>query len=377
MTSDPLDGRVHFMRRALELAQRGCWTTTPNPRVGCVIVQSGQIVGEGWHERAGEPHAEVHALRAAGARARGGTAFVTLEPCSHTGRTPPCADALIEAGIARVVVAMKDPNPRVAGQGLARLRAAGVEVEEGVEACAAADLNPGFTLRMTEGRPWIRAKLALSLDGKSALGNGVSQWITGVEARTEGHRWRARSCAVATGGGTVRQDDPALTVRAVETARQPQRLVLDPRLETPATARILKAGGQAWFYCADPAPSERQRALEAAGGKVVPLPVSNQGRVDLQALVRAWGRLELNEVLLEAGPRLTGALLEAGLVDEVLVFQAPLLLGEGALGAVSWSRPLSSLAQGKVLEVGERRILGRDWLIRARVRRGNETCLPE
>ncbi|MBU6994504.1 bifunctional diaminohydroxyphosphoribosylaminopyrimidine deaminase/5-amino-6-(5-phosphoribosylamino)uracil reductase RibD [Ferrovum myxofaciens] len=376
MTSDSPGDRVHFMRRALELAQRGNWTTTPNPRVGCVLVQSGRIVGEGWHERAGEPHAEVHALRGAGAQARGATAFVTLEPCSHRGRTPPCANALIEAGIARVVVAMEDPNPRVAGQGLARLRAAGIDVEVGVEARAAAELNPGFTLRMTEGRPWIRAKLALSLDGRSALGNGVSQWITGLEARTEGHRWRACSCAVATGGGTIRQDDPALTVRVVETTRQPQRLVLDPRLETPATAQVLKTGGQSWFYCIDPAPSERQRALEAAGGKVVPLPVSSMGRVDLRALVRAWGGLELNEVLLEAGPHLTGALLEAGLVDEVLIFQAPLLLGEGALGAVNWSRPLSSLAQGKVLEVEERRVLGRDWLIRARVR-GSGTCLPE
>ncbi|WP_297448022.1 bifunctional diaminohydroxyphosphoribosylaminopyrimidine deaminase/5-amino-6-(5-phosphoribosylamino)uracil reductase RibD [Ferrovum sp.] len=376
MTFDPLDERAYFMRRALELARRGCWTTTPNPRVGCVIVQAGRIVGEGWHEWAGEPHAEVHALRAAGEQARGATAFVTLEPCSHTGRTPPCANALIEAGIARVVVAMEDPNPRVAGQGLARLRAAGLAVELGVEAQAAAALNPGFILRMTEGRPWIRAKLALSLDGRSALGNGISQWITGSEARAEGHRWRACSCAVATGGGTVRQDDPALTVRAVETARQPRRLVLDPRLETPSTARVLKEGGQTGFYCADPPPPERRLAIEAAGGEVVPLPVLSTGRVDLWALVRAWGRLELNEVLLEAGPRLTGALLEAGLVDEVLIFQAPLLLGEGALGAVCWSRPLSSLSQGKGLEVEERRILGRDWLIRARVR-GNGTCLPE
>ncbi|NDU87712.1 MAG: bifunctional diaminohydroxyphosphoribosylaminopyrimidine deaminase/5-amino-6-(5-phosphoribosylamino)uracil reductase RibD [Ferrovum sp.] len=353
------------MRRALTLAGKGLYTTSPNPRVGCVIVQSGQIVGEGWHERAGEPHAEVYALRQAGARAQGATAYVTLEPCSHTGRTPPCADALIAAGVARVVVAMEDPNPLVAGQGVARLRHAGIVVETGVCAVEAASLNPGFIQRMTRGRPWVRAKIAMSLDGRTALGNGISQWITGEAARAEGHRWRARSCAVATGAGTVAKDDPALTVRAVETSRQPQRLVLDPRLETPLTARLLGEGGVTWLFCAHSPQPEQVAIYASRGARVVSLP-SAEGRVDLGALVTEWGRIGLNEVLVEGGRRLTGALVEAGLVDEFIIFVAPTLLGEGAMGAVQWSFPLVSLAQQKRLHIEEWRAMGGDWMIRAR-----------
>jgi diaminohydroxyphosphoribosylaminopyrimidine deaminase/5-amino-6-(5-phosphoribosylamino)uracil reductase len=231
-----------MMARALQLAALGLWTTSPNPRVGCVLVQAGEIVGEGWHEKAGEPHAEVHALRAAGHKAHGATAYVTLEPCSHTGRTPPCAEALIAAGVSRVVAAMTDPNPLVAGKGLAMLRAAGIETASGLLENEARELNIGFVSRMTRGRPWLRLKAAASLDGKTALNNGVSQWITGPEARRDGQRWRARACAILTGIGTVRDDDPQLNVRDFETPRQPLRVVVDSRLETPLTARILQGG---------------------------------------------------------------------------------------------------------------------------------------
>ncbi|MEO8442791.1 MAG: bifunctional diaminohydroxyphosphoribosylaminopyrimidine deaminase/5-amino-6-(5-phosphoribosylamino)uracil reductase RibD, partial [Betaproteobacteria bacterium] len=228
-----------FMARALELAERGLYTTTPNPRVGCMIVRDGAVVGEGWHERAGGPHAEVVALQAAGGRARGATAYVTLEPCHHHGRTPPCDEALIAAGVARVVVAMHDPDPRTSGQGVARLRQAAVNVETGAMENAARALNRGFISRVTRGRPWTRLKIAASLDGRTALLNGKSQWITGEAARHDGHQWRARACAVLTGIGTVRDDDPQLTVRAVATPRQPLRVVIDSRLELPLTARIL------------------------------------------------------------------------------------------------------------------------------------------
>lgn len=231
-----------MMARALQLAELGLWTTSPNPRVGCVLVQAGEIVGEGWHEKAGEPHAEVHALRAAGDKAHRATAYVTLEPCSHTGRTPPCAEALIAAGVLRVVAAMTDPNPLVAGKGLAMLRAAGIETASGLLENEARELNIGFVSRMTRGRPWLRLKAAASLDGKTALNNGVSQWITGPEARRDGQRWRARACAILTGIGTVRDDDPQLNVRNLETPRQPLRVVVDSRLETPLTARILQGG---------------------------------------------------------------------------------------------------------------------------------------
>ncbi len=367
MTFEETD--AFFMTRALELAQRGLWTTSPNPRVGCVLVRDGQKVGEGWHEKAGEPHAEVHALRQAGVSARGATAYITLEPCSHTGRTPPCADALIAAGVVRAVVAMEDPNPLVAGRGLARLRAAGVAVEVGLEGEAARALNSGFVRRMVQGRPWVRAKLALSLDGKTALGNGVSQWITGMAARTEGHRWRARSCAVATGGGTVQKDNPALTVREVATARQPLRLVLDPRLETPTDARLLGAGGKTTLFVGSGVSAARRAAMRQRGAEIVELPEKG-GRLDLTAWVLEWGKMGLNEVLVEAGPRLTGALLEAGLVDEMLLFIAPMLLGEGSLGAVVWHQALTALEQGVQLEVKEWTALERDWLVRAEVRSG-------
>ncbi|MHB8353425.1 MAG: bifunctional diaminohydroxyphosphoribosylaminopyrimidine deaminase/5-amino-6-(5-phosphoribosylamino)uracil reductase RibD [Burkholderiales bacterium] len=351
------------MDRALTLAARGLYSTMPNPRVGCVLVKAGEIVGEGWHERAGAPHAEVHALRDAGAQTRGATAYVTLEPCSHTGRTPPCADALVRAGVARVVVALQDPNPLVAGQGLARLRAAGIAVEVGVREVEARELNIGFISRMTRARPWIRSKIAMSLDGRTALANGASQWITGVEARADVHRLRARSCAMLTGLGTVRRDDPALTVRLVESPRQPIRIVVDNRLETPLEARVL-AGSQTWVFTVNEDPV-RARPYQDRGIEVVVLPAAANGRLDFTAMVETLGARELNEVTVEAGSRLNGPLLEAGVFDEFVFYVAPTLLGEGAAGAMT-IQPLTDLSQRFDLDVVSITPVGSDWRIVAR-----------
>lgn len=363
MTFDADAGDGVFMDRALELAARGLYGTTPNPRVGCVLVREGAVVGEGWHERAGEPHAEVHALRAAGERAHGATAYVTLEPCSHTGRTPPCADALVAAGVGRVVVAMQDPNPLVSGQGIARLRAAGIPVTVGLREAQARALNVGFVSRMTCGRPWIRAKVAMSLDGRTALANGASQWITGEAARTDGHRLRARSCAMLTGTGTVRRDDPELTVRLVETSRQPVRLVVDNRLETPRDAKILRGGGTVLLtVCA-----EESRALpyRELGAEVVVLPAAANGRVDFEAMAGYLGARAFNEVTVEAGSRLLGPLLEAGIVDEFVFYVAPSLLGEGAAGVIQVS-PLAALSERFRLAIDSVSPVGEDWRIVAR-----------
>jgi diaminohydroxyphosphoribosylaminopyrimidine deaminase/5-amino-6-(5-phosphoribosylamino)uracil reductase len=320
---------THFMARALQLAARGLFTTTPNPRVGCVIVRDGAIVGEGFHERAGEPHAETHALRAAGARAAGATVYLTLEPCSHHGRTPPCADALVAARVKRVVAATQDPNPRVAGEGLARLRAAGVEVACGLLEEEARELNVGFVARMTRGRPWVRLKAAASLDGKTALENGASQWITGAAARADGHRWRARACAILTGIGTVRSDDPRLTVREVDTPRQPLRVLVDSRLEVSPAARIFEGGGALVFAAVED--HAKVARLRARGAEVVVLPDA-AGKTALGAVMRELARRELNEIHVEAGSKLNGSLVAAGVVDELLVYLAPSLLGEGAQG---------------------------------------------
>ena len=315
-----------FMARALRLAERGLYTTTPNPRVGCVLVRDDAVVGEGWHERAGEAHAEIHALNAAGNLARGGTAYVTLEPCSHHGRTPPCAGALIAAGVARVVAAMRDPNPQVAGQGLAQLAAAGIVVADGLLAQEARELNIGFVSRMERGRPWLRLKLAASLDGKTALNNGRSQWITGPEARRDGHAWRARACAILTGAGTVRDDDPRLNVRDVETSRQPLRVVVDSHLETPPSARILEGGRTLLAAAKEDAP--KIAALRAAGAEVIVLP-NPQGKVDLARLMATLAGRGLNELHVEAGHKLNGSLMREGLVDELLLYFAPTLIGSG------------------------------------------------
>lgn len=355
-----------FMARALRLAERGLNSTSPNPRVGCLVVKDGQVVAEGWHARAGENHAEVHALESAGARARGATVYVTLEPCSHHGRTPPCTAALLAAGVRRVVAAMPDPNPLVAGQGLATLQAAGVLAECGLLADAAQEINIGFVARMTRARPWLRLKLAASLDGKTALLNGASQWLTGAPARQDGHRWRARSCAILTGIGTIRHDDPQLNVRGVEGSpgrlRQPLKVVVDSRLELPADAKVLREGGVLVAAAVD----DRGKAqiLGQRGAEVLLLPGS-RGRVDLCALFGELARRGINEVHAEAGFKLSGALLDAGLVDELLLYLAPCLIGDAARGMFDLP-PLTSLAARRTLTIRDLRLLGSDLRLLAR-----------
>ena len=355
-----------WMAQALRLAERGLYTTSPNPRVGCVLVREGNVIGEGWHERAGEPHAEIHALRAAGDAARGATAYVTLEPCSHHGRTPPCADALIQAGVARVMVAVQDPNPQVSGQGIARLRAAGIEVECGLMEAAARELNTGFFARMTRGTPWARSKIAMSLDGRTALGNGASKWITGEAARQDVQRWRARSCAVLTGIGTVLADDPQLNVRETGTLRQPLRVVLDSRLRMPLGARILQDGNPLIYTAVRD--TEKSAALEQTGATVCVLPDS-KGQVDLAAMLGDLAKRGCNEILVEAGSTLNGALLQAGLVDELVLYLAPQLLGDTARGMAKLGE-LTSLDQRVGLEWKDLRQVGKDLRVVARVQKG-------
>jgi len=353
-----------FMARALRLAAQGLNTTTPNPRVGCVIVRAGEVVGEGWHAKAGEPHAEVHALQAAGELAHGATAYVSLEPCSHVGRTPPCADALIAAGIVRVVAAMADPNQLVAGKGIAKLETAGIRTDVGLMKHEAGELNIGFVSRMTRGRPWVRLKIAMSLDGKTALNNGVSKWITGAEARADGHAWRARSCALLTGIGTVRDDDPQLTVRAVETPRQPLRVVLDGWLELRPTARVVAGGNTLVFTSIED--EARAEVLRGKGAEVICLP-DGTGKVDLAAMFGELGRRGINEVLVEAGARLNGALIKSGCVDELLVYQAPILLGDKARGMVVLPE-LTDLTEKREVDIADSRRLGRDTRLLLRFR---------
>jgi diaminohydroxyphosphoribosylaminopyrimidine deaminase/5-amino-6-(5-phosphoribosylamino)uracil reductase len=353
-----------FMARALRLAQCGLFTTTPNPRVGCVIVQDEKIVGEGWHRRAGEAHAEVHALNAAGAAARGATAYVTLEPCSHHGRTPPCTDALIAAGVARVVAAMQDPNPQVAGRGLAALAAAGIAAECGLMAAEAGELNIGFVSCMSRGRPWVRLKLAASLDGKTALKNGLSQWITGPEARQDGHRWRARACAILSGIGTVREDDPQFNVRGVDTERQPLKVVVDARLELPLDARVLADGHLLLASAVSEGASAD--ALRQRGAELLPLP-DGTGRIDLAALMAELGRRGINELHVEGGRQLNGALLRAGLVDEILLYLAPCLIGDAARGLFDWPE-LTSLDDKQRLSISDLRLIGEDMRVLARTK---------
>lgn len=351
-----------LMARALQLAERGLWTTSPNPRVGCVLVRAGEIVGEGWHEKAGEPHAEVHALRAAGDKARGATAYVTLEPCSHHGRTPPCAEALIAAGISRVVAAMTDPNPLVAGKGLALLQAAGIATASGLLENEARELNIGFVSRMTRARPWLRLKAAASLDGKTALNNGVSQWITGPDARRDGHAWRARACAILTGIGTVRDDDPSLTVRDVATTRQPLRVVVDSRLEIAPTARILQ--GEPVLIVGAVEDAEKMALLRSTGNFVEILN-NGSGKVDLKALLELLAQRGINEVHAEAGFKLNGSLLREGLVDELLLYLAPCLIGHAASGLFNLPE-LTTLDGKKRLKIRDLRQLGEDIRLIAR-----------
>ena len=351
-----------FMRQALELAERGLYTTTPNPRVGCVIVKDGAVVASGWHEKAGLPHAEVLALEAAGERARLATLYLSLEPCGHQGRTPPCADAIVASGIKRVVAGMQDPNPKVAGAGFAKLRAAGIEVEHGLMEDEARELNIGFVARMTRGRPWVRMKIAASLDGRTALANGKSQWITGEAARADGHRWRARACAVLTGFGTVRDDDPQLNVRGIDTSRQPLKIVVDSRFETSPGARLLKDGRT---LVAGAVENQRKiAALRAAGAETVVIP-NEHGKVELFKLIQELARRELNEIHVEAGMKLNGSLLQAGVVDEVLVYLAPTLIGDSGRGMFSLPE-LTELSRVRSLRVREVERVGADVRILAR-----------
>ncbi|MCC7462972.1 MAG: bifunctional diaminohydroxyphosphoribosylaminopyrimidine deaminase/5-amino-6-(5-phosphoribosylamino)uracil reductase RibD [Gammaproteobacteria bacterium] len=325
------------MRRSLELAARGLFTTDPNPRVGCVLAAGGQIIAEGWHERAGEAHAEVRALQVAGASARGATAYVSLEPCAHQGRTPPCTAALIGAGVVRVVYALEDPNPRAQG-GAAALRAAGIGVAGGLLAAESEALNPGYLKRMRQSLPFVRVKLGASLDGRTALASGESRWITGKRARQDAQRYRARSSAVLTGIDTVLADDPALNVRIEEEARQPLRVVLDSTLRLPPQARLIEREGAPLVFssAAALASSPARATLAARGVRLEALPLEAPGRLSLVAALRRLAELECNEVWVEAGARLAGALLAAGLVDELVVYLAPRLLGHAA-------RPLAEL----------------------------------
>jgi diaminohydroxyphosphoribosylaminopyrimidine deaminase / 5-amino-6-(5-phosphoribosylamino)uracil reductase len=345
-----------MMRRALALAEKGLYTTTPNPRVGCVITKGEKVIGKGWHEKAGGPHAEARALVQASAGARGATVYVTLEPCNHQGRTPPCAEALVKAGVVRVVAAMRDPNPD-SGKGGEALAAAGIPFESGLLEEEARELNIGFVSRMTRGRPWVRLKIAATLDGRTALGNGVSQWITGEEARKDGHRWRARACAIATGAGTVRADDPQLTVRDVDTGRQPLRVVIDSHVETPPTARVLQ-GEKALVFAAvqgKSLPNAEIVVLANAGGKV-----------DLAKMLLELGRRGINELHVEGGFKLNGSLVREGCVDEFLIYLNASLLGDSAQGMVNLAE-MTSLDQRVQLKLRSADRIGDDLRVIARL----------
>lgn len=356
-----------MIEQALYCAEAAMRLTTPNPRVGCILTTSDGIsLGQGHTQRAGGPHAEIMALRDAAAQGHsvvGATAYVTLEPCSHHGRTGPCCDALIAAGIKRVVASIADPNPLVSGQGFERLRAAGIEVEVGPGAAESRELNIGFFSRMIRKTPWVRMKMAASLDGTTALSNGQSQWITSAEARADGHAWRARACAVLTGIGTVLQDNPRLDVRLVSTPRQPHMVVVDSRLETPLDAHLFIAGRTLYIYAAVQNEVKKQ-ALEAQGATVIYLPDAN-GKVDLAAMIQDLGRREINELHVEAGSKLNGSLIRAGLVDEFLLYLAPKLLGPG-LGMASFG-PLQALSDAVELQFQSTDRVGADLRIVARI----------
>jgi diaminohydroxyphosphoribosylaminopyrimidine deaminase/5-amino-6-(5-phosphoribosylamino)uracil reductase len=360
------------MQRALELAARGLETTDPNPRVGCVIARGERIVGEGWHERAGEAHAEVVALRAAGNAASGATVYVTFEPCAHQGRTAPCSLALTAARVARVVYAIGDPNPQVNGRGAEALRAAGIAVEAGLLEAEARELNSGFIKRMSSGRPFVRVKLAMSLDGRTALADGSSRWITGEPARADVQRWRARSSAVLTGAGTVVADDPRLDVRLPESGgavprRQPLRVVLDARLRTPPQARLFTVGGEVLILTGLASLDEaRAAALSERGARVETLPAS-EDRLELPAVLERLGELEMNEVLVEAGPTLAGELIRQDLADELLLYVAPKVLGPTARALLEIPAP-RELKDASAFRVFDTLSVGEDLRLRLRPR---------
>ncbi len=375
MSSD-VDHR--HMARAIQLARKGLYTTHPNPRVGCVLVRQGEVVGEGYHRRAGEPHAERNALAQAGERASGATAYVTLEPCCHHGRTPPCSDGLIEAGIKRVVAAMPDPNPQVAGQGFAQLREAGISVEEGVMQAQAEALNPGFIKRMRHGLPYVRCKLAMSLDGRTAMASGESQWITSSAAREDVHRLRARSAAILTGFGTLQTDDPSMNVRLSPSdlgldsdlhTPQPLRVVLDPQLKTPPSAKMLSLPGPVLIVCSDEVRLDAA-PLESAGAQVVTRPADGD-RLDLRQVMAYLASQEINEVLLETGAVLAGAMMAEGLIDELVIYLAPHLMGNSARGLFNLPA-IELMSQRLPLKIIDLRQVGEDIRITAVPRLGRE-----
>lgn len=351
------------MARALALAANGRDTATPNPSVGCVLAKGGRVIGEGWHARAGEPHAEAMALASCRESPEGATAYVTLEPCSHHGRTPPCAAALAEARVARVVAALEDPNPLVRGQGIARLRASGIAVQTGLMAAQAEEVHRGFLARMSRGRPWMRIKSAASLDGRIALANGESRWITGGAARRDVHALRARSCAMLTGIGTVLRDDPELTVREVACSRQPRRVVIDSRLELPEGARILS--GDPPLVLTVNADRGRRSALERRGAEVVLVPAID-GKTDLAAVASLLAERGFNEVTVETGAKLNGSLLRAGVIDEIVLYLAPMLLGDSAQGLYALPA-LTGLGEAVRPRIVDVRAVGADLRITARL----------
>jgi diaminohydroxyphosphoribosylaminopyrimidine deaminase / 5-amino-6-(5-phosphoribosylamino)uracil reductase len=355
-----------YMSLALRLAEQGLYSTTPNPRVGCVLVNNGRVIGQGAHLKAGEPHAEIMALRDAEAKSpnliEGADAYVTLEPCSHFGRTPPCADALIKAGVKRVIAAMKDPNPQIAGNGLARLAAAGIKTEHGLMEAQAQELNAGFISRMTKNKPFVRVKIAASLDGRTALANGESKWITGEAARQDVQHWRARSCAILTGIGTVLADDPQMNVRNIPKARQPLRVVVDSKLRISPQAKILEGGNTLIAYVSDT--ENKADALSKAGAALIKVE-SSDGKVCLKQLLRHLAERGINEVMVEAGQTLNGALFALHLVDEFLFYYAPTLLGADARGMLAFPQ-LQNMQDRTQLSMIDLRQFGQDIRLRAK-----------
>ncbi len=357
-----------YMAQAIRLAEQGLFTVDPNPRVGCVLVNKNEIVGQGWHQHAGEAHAEIMALREAGAAAKGSTAYVSLEPCCHHGKTPPCSEALIKAGVARVVVAMEDPSPQVAGKGVSQLREASIDIEVGVMTAQAETLNPGFIQRMRHGRPFVHCKMAMSLDGRTAMASGESQWITGESARLDVHKLRARSSVIVTGIGTVLADDPSMNARLEsEEVLQPARVVLDSQLKFPVGARMLSLPGRTIVCTTSEAiqqNKEKTESLKVAGAELVQLEKEND-RISLPALLKFLNDEQFNEVMLEAGATLSGAFMQAGLIDEVVVYMAPLLMGDTARGLLSLPG-IVNMSDACNLEIMDVRAVGKDWRIVAK-----------
>ncbi|MBL79832.1 MAG: riboflavin biosynthesis protein RibD [Nitrosomonadaceae bacterium] len=352
-----------YMSQALQLAKKGLYSTSPNPRVGCVIVRDNKVVGSGWHTYAGQPHAEINALNQAKGMAQGATVYLTMEPCAHYGRTPPCVKTLVLAKVTKVIIAMLDPNPLVAGKGVSFLEQSKINVLVGLMEEKAKDLNIGFVCRMTNNRPWVRMKIAASLDGRTALNNGVSQWITGEAARHDSHRFRARSCGILTGINTVLADDPKLSVRYIETIRQPLRIIVDNRLEIPVTARIFRGENELIFTINDD--KKKIANLKKIGAHPIILP-DIEGRVELARVFHILANYEINELLVEAGSKLNGALIKAGLIDELIIYFAPNLIGSSGLGMLKLPE-LSNLSEKNSLKIQDLRMVGEDIRIMARV----------